>query len=794
MTIVLLPCAKYNVFTLKYNRYMTNKITVTLLFAAAMLLLIHNDCTAQEYTQTIRGTVVDKLSKQPLPGANVVVSFAGQTLGTASDVNGEFAVRNVAAGRCDIKVSMLGFIPYMSNNLLVYSGKETVLEIAMEETAQTLDEIVITPKTEKELPLNRQAVVSARMFASEEANRYAGSWGDVGRMVANLAGVASANDTKNDIIIRGNSPMGVSWRLDGFDIPNPNHFGEMGGTGGRIGMINNNQLANSDFYTGAFPAEFGNATSGVFDLRLRNGNSQKHEFLASVGFNGVEMSAEGPLSNGGASYLVNGRYSFLDILRMMGVPMRSVPEYTDISAKVNVPMRRANLSVVAIAGKSFIEYEPETDDEHIAGDRGTEGKMSGNQLFVGVNYTYRFNTATRMENRVSYQRFGQNAIQTLVDYDSQQKTPDLDKITREDRLAYRADLIHRINSKNNIKAGLGFDRFETDMNTAYRSAVLNDFTGNSALLKTYVQWQHYFHPSFFMTAGAHGQYYTLNGDYSVEPRLGFKWNLTDISSIALGGGLYSQLQPRLAYFYRDGEDLKNKSLKMTKSWQTVAGYNHKIGNKFQLKTEIYYQYLFEVPVIRDIPEESILNFGDEPFNSWNYVFVNRGTGANYGVEITLEKFFDNNYYALLTASLYKSQYKGFDGVTRDTKFSGNYSLNALFGYEWQLGKRNLFSINGKVSYMGNKRYVPASVQNEGDEWIYDYSRAYAERLPAYFRMDLNANLKFNFRKVSLEYFAEAANITGHQNVWVRHYNTARSKDVTTCQYGFMPMGGVRVYF
>jgi hypothetical protein len=367
------------------------------------------DCRSREYTQTIRGTIVDKISKQTLPGANVVVTATGQTFSLTSDTNGEFSVQNVPAGRCDIKVSMLGFIPYMSNNLLVYSGRETVLEIALEETALALDEVVVSPKTEKELPLNKQAVVSARMLSSEEANRYAGSWSDVGRMASNLAGVASANDTKNDIIVRGNSPMGLSWRLDGFDIPNPNHFGEMGGTGGRIGMVNNNQLANSDFYTGAFPAEYGNVTSGVFDLRLRNGNNKKHEFLASTSFNGVELSAEGPMSKTGASYLVNGRYSFLDILRMMGVPMQSVPKYTDVSAKINIPMSSANLSILALAGKSFIEYEPENDDEHIAGDMGTEGEMIGNQIFVGTNYTYRFNTATRMENRFSYQYFEQNA-------------------------------------------------------------------------------------------------------------------------------------------------------------------------------------------------------------------------------------------------------------------------------------------------------------------------------------------------------------------------------------------------
>jgi hypothetical protein len=334
----------------------------------------------------------------------------------------------------------------------------------------------------------------------------------------------------------------------------------------------------------------------------------------------------------------------------------------------------------------------------------------------------------------------------------------------------------------------------TEMNTAYKNTVLNDYAGNSGLLKMYFQWQHYFRQSFSMTAGIHSQYYMLNDDYAIEPRVGFNWNVSPIASLSLGGGLYSQLQPRLAYFYENNGILENKSLTMTKSWQAVAGYNRKFNNQLQFKAEVYYQYLFDVPVIPDVPEESILNFGDEPFNSWNYVFVNKGTGSNYGIELTVEKFFNNSYYMLITTSLYESQYKGYDGMNRNTKFAGNYAFNALMGYEWKLGKRNLLSVNGKVSYMGGKRYVPASVQHEGEEWIYDYAHAYENRLPAYFRLDLNTNLKFNFKKMSLEWFFEIANLTNHKNVWVKHFNIARNKDVVTYQYGLMPMGGIRVYF
>ena len=148
---------------------------------------------------------------------------------------------------------------------------------------------------------------------------------------------------------------------------------------------------------------------------------------------------------------------------------------------------------------------------------------------------------------------------------------------------------------------------------------------------------------------------------------------------------------------------------MNKSWQTVVGYNQKLGTGMHLKTEVYYQSLFNIPVIPDIPQESILNMGDDFYNQWNYVFVNEGTGRNYGVEITFEKIFDKNYYYLLTTSSFDSKYEGYDKIERNTKFAGNYAFNALFGYELKIGSKNLLSVNTKLAYVGGKRFVPVKV-------------------------------------------------------------------------------------
>lgn len=756
----------------------------------------------QQYKQTVRGVVLDKNTQEYLPGATIIVSYDDNTIGTTTNEKGEFSISGVPVGRCNISVSMLGFTPYASNNILVYSGKENVLDITLEEHMHTLDEITVTPKVDKELPLNQMSIVSTRMLSSEEANRYAGTLaGDPARMVSGFAGVVAANDTRNDIVIRGNSPMGVLWRLDGFEIPNPNHFGAMGGTGGPIGMLNNNQLANSDFYTGAFPAEFGNATSGVFDLRLRNGNNRRHEFLVSAGMNGFELGAEGPLSpKTGASYMVNGRYSFLGIMETMGVDFGSggTPEYQDLSAKINIPLKNGNLSWVTLLGASQIHSQSDfedPDEEWVTGELGQDMKMKNKQVFTGLNYTLRFNASTRLENRLSYQLFRQNISQKEFKYPTREMTNYGGVLTnQEGRFAYLSVLNHRINAKNLIRSGIGADLYMTDVKTEWDDILLNNYQGNSSLIKAFTQWQYRFNNAFSMTPGIYGQLYTLNNDFSIEPRIGFKWEVSPVTTFSLGSGLHSQLQPRQVYFYEVNGILVNKNLEMNRSWQTVLGYNQKLGTGMHLKTEVYYQSLFNIPVIPGIAEESILNFGDDYSNDWDYIFINEGTGYNYGMEITLEKFFDRNYYFLLTASLYDSKYKGYDKVKRNTKFAGNYAFNGLFGYEWKIKSRSLFSVNIKIAYVGGKRYVPLSVNTTNKGYDYDYTQAYANRLPDYFRVDLNVNMKTNFKHWSVELFAEVNNITNHQNIWHKYYNATRGKEEYIYQYGFMPNGGCRVYF
>jgi hypothetical protein len=755
----------------------------------------------------VRGVVVEKNSLQPLSGAHIVIQVGARLLGDSSGDDGHFAIGNVPVGRHQLTVTLMGYVPYVMGSVLVISGKENFLEVTLEESLTELDEVVITPKADKNLPLNRMASVSARMLSSEEANRYAGSWGDPARMTANFAGVMASEDSRNDIIIRGNSPMGLLWKLDGFDIPNPNHFGAMGGTGGPIGMLNNNQLANSDFYTGAFPAEYGNALSGVFDMRLRNGNNQKHEFLASAGFNGFELGAEGPFSKKtSASYMINGRYSFLKSLSLIGVDIAGVggaiPEYQDITAKINVPLKRGNLSLIALWGGSHILMKPDMSDESetewLPGDEGSRTDGTYGQYFTGLNYTLRIGQQTRIENRLSWQYFGVDILQHQIAYPNGAPKDYFDGTTNEGRITYAPSIHHRINNRNFLTGGAGVEVFTTDLHETFYGdgypEVYRDSNHRSVLLKAHLQWQHRFSDALSVTPGVYAHYYGLNGDFSAEPRIGLKWTVSERSSFSFGSGLHSQTQPRQAYFYLRNGEFPNKNLRFGKSWHNVLGYDLKPAANLRLKVETYYQRLFDILVVPNIPEESILNFGDGYYNTGEDVFTNQGTGENYGVELTVEKFFARNYYFLITASLYDSKYTGYDGVERHTKFAGNYAVTALGGYEWKIGASNMLSVNLKVVNMGNKRILPISVAHTGADPVLDYSRAYRDKLPPYFRCDLNINMKYNYKKCAVEWFFEIDNLTGRKNIWMQAYNTAHGAYDYTYQYGFTPMGGGKVYF
>ena len=294
------------------------------LLTIALIMLTALCASAQvgaDQMQKVSGTVIDKVSEQPLEGANIMLLNSNPPLGATSDQYGKFSF-SVPHGRQTFVITYLGYKPQTIPEILVVAGKQTILEVKLEENVSSIGTVEITAEAKKDRANNEFSAVSARTFSMDEVTRYSGGRNDVARLAANFAGVATSNDSRNDIVVRGNSPSAVLWRIEGIPVPSPNHFSTLGTSGGPVSALNTNMLKNSDFMTGAFAAEYGNTNSAVFDLGFRSGNTEKHEFMVQIAaFSGLEVLAEGPLTKKqSSSYLVSYRYSFAALAGALKLP------------------------------------------------------------------------------------------------------------------------------------------------------------------------------------------------------------------------------------------------------------------------------------------------------------------------------------------------------------------------------------------------------------------------------------------------------------------------------------------
>ncbi len=770
-----------------------------------------SDTHGQDLSQTFRGVVLDAYTELPLPGATIIIVGSDPLMGTSTDINGEYRFDKMPLGRFDIRISMMGYKTNMLQNLLLTAGRELVVDIRLEEQVYLLADVEIRPEIRKDQPMNEMAMVSARSFTIDETERYAGSLGDPARMASNFAGVSSASDQRNDIIIRGNSPLGLLWRLEGVEIPNPNHFGSIGSTGGPISMINNNHLDNSDFFTGAFPAEFGNALAGAFDLRMRNGNNQQHEFMGQVGFNGFELGAEGPLnSQQKASYLVNARYSTLELLQAAGMNFgtgTAIPKYRDLSFKVNMPLPHGRLTLFGLGGKNNIAMLDSQDDQAQYGFSGTDLFYTNSMGVMGVNHTYYFSPDSRVINTVAATGiWGTVNIYDLSYSLEQEKVKeDLSEI----KYTISSRFFHRFNARNYLNAGVVFDHYDIGYNGREFSErhlqyiqYLNT-SGNTSFARVFTQWQHRFSDALSMTTGLHASYLFLNNTYALEPRMGLTWEFSEDRSMNIGWGLHSQTQMKAVYFAQRLTDTlelsyeqTNRNLDMSRSLHLVAGYNQLLGEGHRLTTEIYYQHLYSIPVAWRRPEFSLLSQGGA-FTFWAFDDMeNLGSGENKGVELTLEKFLHKGFYYLFTASVFDAGYRGYDGIWRNSAFNNNFIFNVLSGYEWKTGRRSTLAADIKAVYAGGNRYLEIDAERSVSEGgtRYNWTEAYEKRHPDYFRLNARITFRLNGNSMNQEWALDLQNITNHQNVFVQNWDNDKKEVSTSYQTGFMPMVTYRIYF
>ncbi len=790
----------------------------------------------QNLTQTVRGTIIDTDSKLSIVGATVVILNSNPIIGTITDINGNFRLDNIPIGRISLQLSFIGYEDRIVANVEVNSGKETVLNLSLRESVVNLKEVVIKANKKNGEAVNEMAIISSRSISTEQTKRYAGSFNDPSRILSNFAGVTSTQDGSNDIIVRGNSPKYVQWRLEGVEITNPNHFEDQNSSAGGISALNNDLLATSDFYTGAFSAEYGDVLSGVYDIKLRAGNNEQFESTFGFGILGTDFTVEGPFKKGYAgSYLLNYRYSTVSLIRDLGlVDLEGVLAFQDMTMKIVLPTKKfGKFSLFALGGlNNFLLVDVKPNIMHTPGDKGMNPEIvedydkDNHLLNTGLNHILPINdnsfiktTLAFSSNKMNDDIYESRIITTDdghggVTYDTINKT--LNFSGKLNKTAYKTTITYnnKLNTKNRIQIGAKYSYFDYDN---YQSRLTNemstrtplvDFNGQISTFRSFINWKYRLNENFTIVAGLHNMNVLFNNKSTLEPRLAINWQLNHSTSIHAGYGNHSNMERIHNYFtkvqLKDGSIVEpNKDLDLLKAHHFVLGFKKRFTENLMAKIELYYQDLYDIPVENnDTSYYSTINEGLD----YKYVeLVNEGTGKNYGIEVSVERFFTDNYYFLVNASLYESKYKALDGIERNTQYNGNYLVNVLCGKEFMnMGKKQnrTLSLNAKVFFGGGRKVLSLLRDAQGNLAVdpannryWDYKNAYKNKIEDTYQVTLSASYKINRPKATHEIFVNLDNITNNKGKITEFYDENEPNSIGhMTQFGFFPNLMYRVYF
>ncbi|MFN0203390.1 MAG: carboxypeptidase regulatory-like domain-containing protein [Bacteroidia bacterium] len=792
---------------------MKKKLLLFLSFQLLSVLLF------AQLTQTIRGKVLDKDTQKPLEGASVVVLQTEPAQGTYTDNDGIFRIEKVAVGRQNLQISYYGYEDAVLSDIVVGSAKEVILTVELREKIQTTEAVVIkATSTDKAKAINELATVSARTFTIEEANRYAGGFSDPARMASSFAGVTANNSASNQITIRGNSPQGLLWRLEGIEIPPPSHLSNYAVNGGAVSILSANLVSNSDFFTGAFPAEYGNAASGVFDIRIRKGNNEKYEYAFQGSFLGLEGVAEGPVpimyrkkrvETG--SFLVNYRYSTTTFFGLLGFldPREGLPSFQDISFNLHLPSQKAgNFQIFGIGGLSSIVQKPPTDTTDWREQKEKEmynfysnmGVLGvSHQIFLGKNK----NTYLKSIASFTIRGVGHRADE----YDDNLKKTNNGSSANNENNAILSSLVnHKFNARTTLRAGLILT--QRNYSLLFKERMFGDTMptpktfledkGGMFYTQAYFQGKYRWTENLELTAGIHSLYLPFNQDVRIEPRAGLRWSFLPKQSLSVGLGLHSRLLPTAIYFETIDNEQPNKKIKLAQAQHYVVGYDFQFAQDWRLKLEVYYQHLRKVPIgSADSSTFSILN-NTEPIIST--FLINKGIGRNYGIEGTIEKFFTHHYYALLTFSIFDSKYKTLTETWYNTRYNGRYSMNVLGGKEFNLSKKKnrWLEISGRIVLAGGNRETPID-KTASDLYqyaVYQTDKPFSSQLPIYFRPDFKISYKSNRPKTRQIISLEIQNLAGywHTNVIGTYYDAAAKSIRENRDLSFLPNFLYRIEF
>ena len=765
------------------------------------------------FTQTIRGQVVDQANGTPLVGATVSLLPSEPLKGTTTDSKGVFELEEVVVGRYRLKVSFLGYEDYLVSEVLVTRGKEVIQNIALKANPYDLETITIAASPVPSIPTIDPVITT------EKTRRFPATFFDPARLMAAYPGVINTNDQANNMAVRGNSPNGILWRLEGVDIVNPNHLSNAGTVddratqnGGGVNILSTQMLGDSRFLLGIVPTDYGNFQSGVFDMQLRDGNSRRNEFTSQIGLIGVDFAAEGPIdTDKNSSFLANYRYSTLGLLAALGVQLGDEEiTFQDLSFKLSFPTQKSGkISVFGFGGLSSNVFNAVRDStvwefEKDRQDIGFDSKIGA----IGASYekTESDKLQWKLSSVYSVSDNERKAdLLTGSDYAESELSKDQQYLAL---WSSKLKMNYTLNPKHRLEAAFLTNRYAYDYSSkqgtfslAFPREKING-EGQLQTAQASLQWEADVVPSFGFNVGVNSHLFLKgNSSTSIEPRIQLKWQTSPKNKLVLAYGQRSQMQLLGTYFSSIESEAgnfiqANQGLDFTKSRNYSIAYRQQLPKNRLLRVDAYYQHLYDVPISQTSNSFSVLNLVDGFVEE---ALVNEGSGENYGIEVSLEKYFSNNMYYLLGGTWYESKYTGSDGIKRNTRFNGNYNFNLTTGKEFpwhRKGKNRILSVNAAFTYAGGFRDTPIDIlaSKAAERTIYQENEVFSLKMEDYYKFDLRLAVRRNKMKSSTVLALDIQNVSSRQNIAFQYFDVQKGEVVTKRQLGIIPILSWRVEF
>lgn len=736
---------------------------------------------------TIRGRVVDVVTKSPVMGASI--SIVGTQRGVATDAKGEFAIFRVPVGSYSLTIHSIAYEPLSKADIIVRPKRITYVEAELRHTAVEIEGTVVTAGY---FPESLGQPTGVTDFTSEEVRRSPGSAGDVSRIIRILPCAAKVNDLYNSLVIRGGSPAENGFYLDNIEIPNINHYPIQGSSGGPIGLLNVDFLQNVTFSAGGFSTIYGDRLSSIMVLKFREGNRNEFDGQLDVNFAGFGIAAEAPIAGGRGSWLFSVRRSFLDLL-VDAIGTGVAPRYSDYQGKLVYDISPQNkITLLGVLGIDFIELEKEQSEKD---GNSIYGKWDGNEWAVGINWRwlwskngYSNTSLSLLSTKYKGSFFWTKSDRQLTDDNSLEQTIQLRNVS-----------VYQFNESTHLEFGLDgkYAIDDYDFSVSKHTNAIGDTVAALAVddriespkVGTFASltWKPLTRLS--TTFGMRYDYFEYNEHSHVSPRFSFSYRFSERLSLNGASGVYYQNLPLRLLVQRK----TNRRLKDPVAYHYILGASFLLTEDTKLTLEGYFKDYDNFPIDLAQPQLFVVDeaFYSEYFTTWEKL-VDEGRARAWGVELTLQKKLVQGMYGLLSGSYFKSRYRGPDGVWRDRVIDNRFVVGIEGGYKpnnrWEFSLRWIFA--------GGTPYTPFDLDASRaiNRSVLDRTQVNQARYPDYHSMNLRVDRRFHFRSSNLILYFSVWNAYNRKNVSTYYWNEIEQKQDVLYQWSLVPVFGLEFEF